>query len=81
METKRWNNIYTYTMTVLACCGSMFWLVMIEKGFMRFITNHYVMTEIFKSNLDTLIFFVLCIIQGRLCGKFYIYYKTKLEIK
>jgi len=69
----------TFLMVICACSGSMFWLIMLQKGFMRFLTNHYLMTEIFRDNVNTLVFAGVVIIQGILSGIFYSYYKARYE--
>jgi hypothetical protein len=73
------KNVMTFLMVVCACSGSMFWLILIQKMMMRFLTNHYLMTEIFRDNMNTLIFVVVVIIQGVLSGHFYSYYKSRYE--
>lgn len=61
--------------------GLVYWVVLIHKGMMKFITNHFVMTEIFRTNVSILLIFVLMFVQTILVLKFINYSKTKYETK
>ena len=73
------SKILTYLMVICSYTGVVYWMVLIHQGVMKLIVNHFVMTEIFKSNVSILLLFVLMSVQIWLLPKFFNYYKTKYE--